>query len=84
MFSVNLSRALRTLGLAAALMSPLAAGHAFADGEYIAGPTAVGSWAQAHPESRTPLAGQSARTQGEAALESLEQSGATGAGGQHA
>jgi hypothetical protein len=68
------SKTLRTLALAAALMSPIAAGTAFADGEYVAGPTAVGSWTQA--DSRTPLAGHSAQTV-------LEQSGATGGGGQH-
>jgi hypothetical protein len=67
------SKTLRTLALAAALMSPVMAGAALADGEYVAGPTAVGSWTQA--DSRTPLAG--------GAAQSLEQSGATGGGGQH-
>jgi hypothetical protein len=81
----NISNTLRALGLAAALMGPMMAAPAFADGEYIAGPTTVGSWADAHPESRTPLASRSkAMTQGQAALQSLEQSGATGSGGQTA
>jgi hypothetical protein len=85
MSSLNLSKTLRTLGLAAALVSPLAAGHAFADGEYISGPTAYPAWSQTQLESRTPLASNSAnQSQGDAAVQSLEQSGATGGGGQHA
>jgi hypothetical protein len=73
------SKTLRTLALAAALMSPILAGTAFAEGHYVAGPTAVGSWTQA--DSRTPLASNSA-TQGSNQT-SLEKSGATGGGGQH-
>jgi hypothetical protein len=73
------SKTLRTLTLAAALMSPIIAGTAFAEGHYVAGPTAVGSWGQA--DSRTPLASNSA-TQ-DSNQTSLEKSGATGGGGQH-
>jgi hypothetical protein len=73
------SKTLRTLALAAALMSPVLAGSAFADGHYVAGPSAVGSWTQA--DSRTPLASNRA-TQGSNQT-SLEKSGATGGGGQH-
>jgi hypothetical protein len=71
------SKTLGTLALAAALMSPVMAGAALADGEYVSGPTAVGSSGQA--DSRTVLA--SGLTGG--AAQSLEQSGATGGGGQH-
>jgi hypothetical protein len=80
MSSFNVSKALRTLGLAAALMGPLVAGTAFADGEYVVGPAASQSWTQS--TSRTPLAHDAARTTG--GFQSLlEQSGATGNGGQH-
>jgi hypothetical protein len=80
MSSLHVSKTLRTLGLAAALMSPLVAGTAFADGEYVVGPTASQSWTQS--TSRTPLARDAARTTG--GFQSLlEQSGATGNGGQH-
>jgi hypothetical protein len=73
MSSFSFSKTLRTLGLAAALMSPVVAGSAFAEGEYVAGPTAVGSSTQS--DSRTLLAGNGYQT--------LEQTGATGGGGQH-
>jgi hypothetical protein len=68
---------LRSLTLAAALMGAAAA-PALADGEYISGPSAVGSW---QSETRTPLAGNAVQN---SAVDSLEQSGATGGGGQHA
>jgi hypothetical protein len=85
------SKTLRTLALAAALMSPIVAGIAFAAdvpidaigaaharGGY-KGPAAFGAWEQ--PNGRTPLASNNA-TQGSNQT-SLEQSGATGGGGQH-
>ncbi|HEY8613543.1 MAG TPA: hypothetical protein VIL69_19945 [Roseomonas sp.] len=75
MSSFNLTKALRTLGLAAALMSPILAGSAFAEGTYIAGPTASQAWSQT--DARTPLAGN------DAAQNFLLRSGATGNGGQH-
>jgi hypothetical protein len=85
MSSFSVSRTLRTLGLAAALMSPLVAGSAFADGEYISGPTAYPAWSQS--DARTPLAGsnaaQSNSGQSNSGQSWLEQSGATGGGGQH-
>jgi hypothetical protein len=84
------SKTLRTLALAAALMSPIMAGSAFADAPLDAigaaqarggykGPTAFGAWNPA--DSRTPLASNNA-TQGSGQTY-LEQSGATGGGGQH-
>jgi hypothetical protein len=84
------SKTLRTLALAAALMSPIVAGSAFADASIDAigaaqarggykGPTAFGAWMQSN--SRSPLASNNA-TQGNNQT-SLEQSGATGGGGQH-
>ena len=67
---------------AAALAITLIAGAAtpsFAEGEdYVAGPTASGSWSAA--QSRTPLAGSDTQA---APLRALERSGATGNGGQH-
>jgi hypothetical protein len=76
--SFKLSRTLRTLGLAAALIGS-AVSPSFADGEYVPGATAVGSWTQTG--SRAPLAGGHV-TQGQNQTQ-LEQSGATGGGGQH-
>jgi hypothetical protein len=60
-------------------MSPLVTGCAFAAGDPVPGPTAVGVWAQ--KDGRTPLAGNTA-TQGSNQT-CLEQSGAIGGGGQH-
>jgi hypothetical protein len=83
------SKTLRTLTLAAALMSPVVAGTAFAADSRIEaaharggykGPTAFGAWTQA--DSRTPPAGNNA-AQGNGGQSFLEQSGATGGGGQH-
>ncbi|MBP0492947.1 hypothetical protein [Roseomonas indoligenes] len=63
----------RTLALAAALIGSLAA-PAFADQDRVPeGATASGRWTAG--DSRTPLAGSTA--------DRLEQSGATGGGGQH-
>ncbi|MCR0981970.1 hypothetical protein [Roseomonas populi] len=65
---------LRTLALAAALIGSVAA-PAFADQVRVPeGATASGRWVAA--DSRTALAGNSGQT-------ILEQSGATGGGGQH-
>ncbi|MBP0446309.1 hypothetical protein J8J14_16165 [Roseomonas sp. SSH11] len=69
----------KTLALAAALMGA-AVTPSLAEGFYVAGPTAQPLWTQAG--SRTPLASPAA-TQGNAALNLLERSGATGNGGQH-
>lgn len=74
----NLSKALRTLGLAAALMSPVLAQDAFArtvwtvDGPQTAPEAAVGATGT-QPQGRTTSP----------ALNFLEQSGATGGNGQH-
>lgn len=70
---------IKTLALAAVLLAGAAA-PSFAEGFYVAGPTAVGAWTQS--ESRTPLASQPA-SQADAAQLLLERSGATGNGGQH-
>jgi hypothetical protein len=78
MSSFNFSKTLRTLGLAAALIGG-AVSPSLADGEYVPGATAVGSWTQT--DSRTALAGGHV-TQGQNQTQ-LEQSGATGGGGQH-
>ncbi|SHJ86684.1 hypothetical protein SAMN02745194_03578 [Roseomonas rosea] len=70
---------IKTLALAAALLAGAAA-PSFAEGFYVAGPTAVPAWSQG--DSRTPLASSGMR-QGSAAQNFLERSGATGNGGQH-
>ncbi|MBP0444802.1 hypothetical protein J8J14_08390 [Roseomonas sp. SSH11] len=74
-----MSKTLRTLGLAAALIGATAA-PSLAEGFYVAGPTALPAWTQ-QADSRTPLAGRS--TAPNAAQTFLERSGATGNGGQH-
>ncbi|SHJ98112.1 hypothetical protein SAMN02745194_03868 [Roseomonas rosea] len=78
MSSPMISKTLRTLGLAAALMGATAA-PSLAEGFYVAGPTAVPAWTQ-QADSRTPLASNGAVN---AAQSFLERSGATGNGGQH-
>jgi hypothetical protein len=70
---------IKTLALAAALLAGAAA-PSFAEGFYVAGPTAVRAWTQA--DSRTPLASNET-SPANAAQNLLERSGATGNGGQH-
>jgi hypothetical protein len=82
---MSASKTLRILALAAALIGG-AASPSLAEGYDGAGPTAYGFWHGT--ESRTPLASRDAgqdRAQdaGQAALNFLELSGATGGDGQH-
>ncbi|HEY8614125.1 MAG TPA: hypothetical protein VIL69_22925 [Roseomonas sp.] len=79
MSASNLSKTLRTLGLAAALIGG-AVSPSFAEGTYVVGPTASPAWSQT--DTRTPLAGYGA-AQASATQNFLERSGATGNGGQH-
>ncbi|MBP0494094.1 hypothetical protein [Roseomonas indoligenes] len=67
----------RILALAAALIGSAAA-PAFAASDYLPGATAVPAWTAAD-NSRTPLASNADRS----GQTLLEQSGATGGGGQH-
>ncbi|MBB5694885.1 hypothetical protein [Muricoccus pecuniae] len=80
MSSSNLSRTLRSLGLAAALIGAAAA-PAFAEGTYVPGPVASPAWTAS--AARTPLAGNGAAST-TPAQNFLERSGATGNAGQHA
>lgn len=81
MFSFNLARTLRALGLAAVVVSPLAAGTAFADGYDGLGPSAYPAWSQA--QTRTMLASPQANQTNTPAQNFLVRSGATGGDGQH-
>ena len=71
--------------LAAALATATLAGltsPVLAEGFDGRGVSAVPAYSQAQPQIRTPLAGNPAVTQGQAAQNYLERSGATGGGGQ--
>ncbi|MCR0983248.1 hypothetical protein [Roseomonas populi] len=75
------SKTLRTLALAAALVSPVVAGAARAEtGAPMFGPSAYKTW-NSTDAARTPLASPAANNP---AQEFLLDSGATGGGGQHA
>ena len=82
MSSFTLPRGLRALGLAAVVLTPLAAGTAFAEGYDGLGPSAYPAWTAS--QSRTPLASPSrpdvTRTPAQVFL---QRSGATGGDGQH-
>lgn len=88
MNSFNLPAALRGLGLAAAVLSPLVAGSAFADGYDGLGPSANPAWsqvqnrAQNQAQVRTMLASP-ANGLNTPAQHFLARSGATGGDGQH-
>lgn len=76
--AMTTSTAFRTLALAAAMTGSVLAGAARADvGAPSYGPSASPAWSAT--DARAPLAGPDAPAQG-----SLERSGATGGGGQHA
>ena len=82
MVTSTLARSLRALGFAAVVLSPLAAGTAFAEGYDGLGPSAYPAWTAT--QARTPLASASrpdvTRT---AAQVFLQRSGVTGGDGQH-
>lgn len=79
----NVSRLLRTLGLAAAVTSPFLAVAAFAEGFDGRGPSAVPAWTMT--DSRTPLAAGLGTAPAVTSQQSLLlRSGATGGSGQGA
>lgn len=82
MVTSPLARSLRALGFAAVVLSPLAAGTAFAEGYDGLGPSAYPAWTAT--QARTPLASASrpAVTRTPAQV-FLQRSGVTGGEGQH-